>query len=107
VWDVADVDLAASPRDNNYIAILRNPDPTGNPDDSYRNEWNNTLYRPLPYDNVARDDNDVTKITGVSGGSTDARRTVLYTAYYDVESQHSHDFMTAPARHVDAEPLHV
>jgi hypothetical protein len=93
VWDVADVDLAASPHDSNYVAILRNPDPTGNPDDSYRNEWNKVLHRQHPYDSVARDDNDVTKITGVAGVSADTGPTVLYTAYYDVEGQRSQDFM--------------
>lgn len=89
VWDVADVWLAAQQHEDNVVSILRNEIPASNLDSDYKDEWNKVLHRRHPYDGVARNDDDVTKITGVVGAPAAHKPAVLYTAYYDAEGTHS------------------
>ncbi|HET8553486.1 MAG TPA: trypsin-like peptidase domain-containing protein [Rhodanobacteraceae bacterium] len=89
VWDVADVWLAAQQHESNVVSILRNEVPAPNMDSDYKDEWNKVLHRHHPYDGVARNDDDVTKITGVVGAPAAHHPAVLYTAYYNAEGTHS------------------
>lgn len=93
VWDVAEIWLSAKATDSNYLMLVRNQAPTPNLGDSYQNDWQKMLNRGHPYDAMARNDKDATKISVISGPSAEAKPLVLYEAAYSSEGTRTQDAM--------------
>lgn len=93
VWDVAEIWLSAKATDDNYLMLVREHKPAPELGDNYRNGWDKVLHRRHPYDAVARNDKDVTKITSTVGPPAEAEPVVLYTASYTTEGASPQDAM--------------
>lgn len=93
VWDVAEIWLSAKATDSNYLMLVRNQTPTPDLADGYQNDWQKLLNRAHPYDAMARNDKDATKISTVSGPPADAKPFVLYEAAYSSEGTRTQDLM--------------
>ncbi|MGH8113440.1 MAG: S1 family peptidase, partial [Rhodanobacteraceae bacterium] len=81
VWGVGQVWLAEDSNDHHWISLLRNHAPPADLDDSYQNFWKKLVGRRHPYDAMAYNDDDVTKIRAVVPPAHDDKPSLLYTAY--------------------------
>ena len=95
VWDVADVWAAPNPYDSDAINVARLVQPTGDMEDSFKSTWHKVEHRRHPYDGVARNDDDIMKITSVAGPVADADPQVLYPVYYHREGAQAQPAMAA------------
>ena len=98
VWDVADVWAAPNPYDNDAINVARQVRPTGDMDDAYQSNWHKVEHRRHPYDGVARNDDDIMKITSVVGPAAGLHPQVLYPVYYHREGAQPQPLMAAKLR---------
>ncbi len=94
VWDVAEVRLKVDPDDSDGLDITRHVAPPSDLDDTFRDAWRRIEQRQHPYDGVAFNDNDVTRISGVMPAAG-PNPSVLYTASCAVEGTHPQNDMKA------------
>ena len=92
-WAPAEVWVSAKATDNNYVVLVRDHAPPKDLDDDYQNDWTKVVNRQHPYDETARNKDDMTRITAVVGEAATATPTTLYTASYAVEGAHPQDAM--------------
>ncbi|WP_460930347.1 S1 family peptidase [Oleiagrimonas citrea] len=95
VWDVADVWAAPNPYDRDAINVARVAQPTADMEDSFKSTWHKVEHRRHPYDGVARNDDDIMKITSVAGPVAEADPQVLYPVYYHSEGAQPQPKMAA------------
>ncbi|MEP7185007.1 MAG: trypsin-like peptidase domain-containing protein [Rhodanobacter sp.] len=93
--DAVDVRIGEDAHNNNWINIQRHMAPSENLDDDYKSDWRKIVQHQHPYDGVARNDNDVMRITSVAAHSGKADPSILYTAFYAIEGSHPQAFMKA------------
>jgi hypothetical protein len=93
--DVMDVRVGEDANDRNWINIQRRVAPAEDLDDDFKSDWRKLSQHQHPYDGIARNDNDIMKITAVTPSSTGAAPPVLFTAFYAIEGNHTQDFMKA------------
>lgn len=94
VWDVADVRLKLDADDKDWINVERHFAPSSDLPQAYQDNWQKISQRQHPFDAVARNDNDVAKITGVMG-KPGRQAPVLYTAFCASEGTHTQADMQA------------
>ncbi len=95
VWDVADVWAAPNPYDSDAINVARIVRPSDDMEDSFKSSWHKVEHRRHPYDGMARNDDDIMKITSVVGPAATADPRVLYPVYYHREGAQSQPQMAA------------
>ncbi len=95
VWDVGDIRLRASANDRGSINIQRHVAASDDLDDAYKSTWDKILHRQHPYDAIARNENDETKITAVADAPGATAPSVLYTAFVGVSGISPQDAMKA------------
>lgn len=94
VWNVADVHVKMDAHDNDWINIQRHAKPPVDLDQAFKARWHKVSHQLHPFDAVARNDNDVMKISAVVDPS-DKNSSVRYTALYAREGTHPQDDMKA------------
>ncbi|MGH8126035.1 MAG: trypsin-like peptidase domain-containing protein [Rhodanobacteraceae bacterium] len=104
-WDVGDIRVKVDHDFDNWINVARHVGPSPDLSDTWKQRWQKVVERQHPYDGVARDDNDVMKITTVLGASLKAPP-VLYTAFYAAQGSRPQAYMQAKL-HLLVEHLHV
>src|SRR5579875_1275227 len=80
-WGVGQVWLAEDNHDHHWLSLLRNQAPPADLDDSYQSLWQKVVSRQHPYDALAYNESDMTKINAVVPPPHDDKPSVLYTAY--------------------------
>ncbi|TAN03953.1 MAG: serine protease [Rhodanobacteraceae bacterium] len=80
-WGVGQVWLAEDNHDHHWLSLLRNQAPPADLDDSYQSFWKKIVDRQHPYDALAYNESDMTKINAVVPAPRDDKPSVLYTAY--------------------------
>jgi hypothetical protein len=93
VWDVGELWVSAKANDSNYAMVIRNQAPSPDLDDDRKNDWEKLVARKHPYDAVARNVDDTTKITAVADAPGTSDPAILYTAHYTAEGAQSQDAM--------------
>src|SRR5690606_34982740 len=79
-WDVAELWMSAKANDPDYVMLVREQAPAPSMDDEARNDWERVRERRHPYDALARNGEDRTRITGVVDAPAGSDARVLYTA---------------------------
>jgi hypothetical protein len=92
VWGVSDIYVSTSFYDNDWINVERHVKPSPDLGGSFKSNWNDIAHHRHPFDGVARNDDDVMKITGVVA-SPDKDPSVLYTAFYARSGEHPQKMM--------------
>jgi hypothetical protein len=92
-WDVAELWASAKGTDDNYVMVVRNHEAPAELDDDARDNWDRVLHRRHPFDGLARNDDDVSKATGVVGPAAESAPKLLYTATVALEGAHGQDEM--------------
>jgi len=92
-WDVAELWMSAKANDPDYVMLVREQAPAATMDDEDRNDWARVRERRHPYDAVARNGEDRTRITGVLAAPGDGDAQVLYTAHSAREGKQSQETM--------------
>ncbi|KGI79114.1 S1 family peptidase [Oleiagrimonas soli] len=95
VWGVADVWAAPNPYDSDAINVARLAQPTSDMEDNFKSTWHKVEHRRHPYDGVARNDDDIMKITAVAGPLAESNPQVLYPVYYHREGAQPQPVMAA------------
>ena len=90
-WDVGEVWIGATPHESTYLMLVRQTRPPAGLDDGYQDFWQKLVHRRHPFDGVARNDEDVTKASGVVGKATDGP--LVYSAMTAAEGAHPQDEM--------------
>lgn len=95
VWDVSKVMVKSNIDNAENISFNRHIAPSDDLDDSFRNYWDKIVRRSHPDDGVPYSDNDMTYIGTVGGTpvSSEAKPSVLYTAFYGVDGPKPQDAM--------------
>ncbi|MFC3716944.1 serine protease [Luteimonas soli] len=94
-WDVGELWMSARANDPNYIMVVREQEPAASMGDEDRNDWDRVLGRRHPYNAIARDAEDRTRITAVVDAPAASGPGVLYTAHYVQEGKQSQEAMKA------------
>jgi serine protease Do len=95
VWAPAEIWVSAKGNDNNFVMLVRGHEPAQDLGDDYRSEWDKVVHRQHPYDAIARNKDDMTKITSVVAAPGGSAAAPLYTVTYSVEGSHPQDAMQA------------
>lgn len=90
---VADVRITADANHQDWINIQRIVAPSEQLDDAFKNHWQKIVQHQHPFDGVARNDNDIMKITSVMPSAAGAAPPILYTAFFALEGSHPQNFM--------------
>ena len=93
--DVVDVRVGVGSTSKDWINVQRHVAPAEALDDNFKGDWRKLSQHQHPYDGIARNDNDVMKITSVAPSSGSTATSVLYTEFYATEGSHPQEFMKA------------
>lgn len=91
VWDVAEAWVSAKAVEDNYVMLVRTPEPPAHLGDDYLNEWTKLVGGKFPYNAVPRREEDSSRITTVVAGAGTAPPSVLYSAYVSTEGSPPED----------------
>ncbi len=81
VWGVGDIRIVAHLGDKDWINVERHEQPSADLDDAFQAKWRKITGRQPPWNGVARNDRDITKITGVMA-PPDRQSKLRYTVFY-------------------------